>query len=88
MVILPSRTSQICCLDCAFLCILTHSDVDNTEPQKGILHASCKKGQSFFLTALMLLVGNTNNIGTSGLLRMVGSMLLTIDMVASATAIA
>jgi hypothetical protein len=49
MVISPSRTSRICCLDCAFLCILTHSDVDNTEPQEGTLCADCKKGAKLFL---------------------------------------
>jgi hypothetical protein len=39
-----------------------------------------KKGQRFFLTALML-SGNTNNIETSGLPLMVGSILLTINMI-------
>jgi hypothetical protein len=49
MVTLPSRTSPICCLGCAFLCILTHSDVDNTERQKGTLCADCKKWATLFL---------------------------------------
>jgi hypothetical protein len=49
MVILPSSTSRICCLDCAFLCILTHSDVNNTKPPKGTLPAECKKGAKLFL---------------------------------------
>jgi hypothetical protein len=49
MVISPSRISRICCLDCAFLCILTHSDVDNTKQQKGTLRADCKKGAKLFL---------------------------------------
>jgi hypothetical protein len=49
MIIFPCRTSQISCLDCAFLCILTHTDVHSTEPQKGTIRANCKKGAKLFL---------------------------------------
>jgi hypothetical protein len=49
MVILASRTSQSCCLHCTFLCILTHSDVNNTKLQKRTLPANCKKGAKLFL---------------------------------------
>jgi hypothetical protein len=49
MVISPSKTSPNSCLDCAFLCIVTHSDVGNTGPQKGTLRAGCKKGAKLFL---------------------------------------
>jgi hypothetical protein len=34
---------------CAFLCILTHSYVENTETQKRTLCASCKKGAKLLL---------------------------------------
>jgi hypothetical protein len=80
MVISPPRTSQIHSLDCAFLCRLTHSDVKNTEPQKGTLCANCKKGgQSFFSTA-SILSGKTQHIGTDRLPQMDVSILLRINM--------
>ena len=80
MVISPSRTSSISCLNCAILCKLPHRDVNNTEPQKRTVRTDYKKkGQSFFLGA-SILSGSTNNIGTSGLPQMVGLILLVIDM--------
>jgi hypothetical protein len=38
LIILPSRTSGICCLDCAFLCILTHRLVISTTPSSKNAH--------------------------------------------------
>ena len=48
MVISPSRTSSISCLNCAILCKLPHRDVNNTEPQKRTVHTDYKKrGKAF-----------------------------------------
>jgi hypothetical protein len=49
MVISPSRTSSISCLNCAILCKLPHRHVNNTEPQKGTLRTNSKKGAKLFL---------------------------------------
>jgi hypothetical protein len=48
MVISPSTTSSISCLNCAILCKLPHRHVNHTEPQKGTLHTNCKiRGKAF-----------------------------------------